>query len=96
MIYHLKGISKKYSRVPIKTGLLIPYLVRGYIEKWQSQKIFSKAYFFALLVIYHLREKVFPGTFQNIPLNLLASGRVPQEHPIPSPEKEVMHQQPTE
>lgn len=36
------------------------------------------------------REKVFTGTPKNIPLNLLASGGVPQGYPIPSPEKEVI------
>ena len=36
------------------------------------------------------REKVFSGTPKNTHLNLLASEGVPQEHPIPSPEKEVI------
>ena len=42
------------------------------------------------------REKVFSGTPKNIPLNLLASGGVPQEHSFPSHTKEVMHQPTTE
>ena len=36
------------------------------------------------------REKIFSGTPKNTHLNLLASKGVPQEHPIPSPEKEVI------
>ena len=35
MTYHLKGISKSFLGAPIKTGLLIPYLVKG-------QKLLSK------------------------------------------------------
>ena len=30
MTYHLRGISKFFSEAPIKTALLIPYLVRGF------------------------------------------------------------------
>lgn len=59
--------------------------------------------FFLQALIFHRsrdlpleRERVFSGTPKNTHLNLLASEGVPQEHPIPSPEKEVMHQPTTE
>ena len=71
--------------------------MKRYFENRSHQKNFRQALIFPLSRDLPLeREKDFSGTPKNIPLNLLASGGVPQEHPIPSPEKEVMHQQPTE
>lgn len=59
--------------------------------------------FFLQALIFHRsrdlpleRERVFSGTPKNTHLNLLASEGVPQEHPFPSPEKEVIHQLTTE
>ena len=113
---------------PIKTGLLIPYLVRGFKNFLPEGLIFplsrdlsleeDKTFFgrrptkqsifshylmrgFEIFLPKDLifrpsrdlpleREKVFSGTFKNTPLNLLASGGVPQEHPTPSPDKEVI------
>ena len=62
----------------------------------------TRKYFLQALIIHRSRdlplerEKVFSGTPKNIPLNLLASGGVPQEHSFPSHTKEVMHQPTTE
>ena len=52
MTYHLRGISKFFSEAPIKTALLIPFLVRGF------ENTSREAYFFRFPVIYHLREKI--------------------------------------
>ena len=40
MTYHLRGISKFFSEAPIKTALLIPYLVRGARKKFSEGLIF--------------------------------------------------------
>lgn len=40
MTYHLRGISKFFSEAPIKTALLIPYLVRGAQKKFSEGLIF--------------------------------------------------------
>ena len=42
------------------------------------------------------REKVFSGTLKKALSNGLTSGGVLQVHPLPSPEKEVIHQLTTE
>ena len=76
--------------IPVKTVLPIPKLVRG-LKKLLQGLIFRRSRDLPLE-----REKVFSDTPKNAHLNLLASEGVPQKHPIPSPEKEVMHQQITE
>ena len=126
MTYHLRGISKFFSEAPIKTALLIPYLVRGFeiflpeglifplsrdlplegenfpgntrkngaSHSWVSERTRKKTS--ARLIFSPFSwpttwgRKIFRQGFQNTPLNLLASGGVPQEHPIPSPDKEVI------
>ena len=128
-----EGAFKKFSRAPIKTSLLIPYLVKGtenflpdglifrsFRDLPLEGRVFSgdthktdpshsslsegiyrkmaitRKYFLQALIFHRSRdlplerEKVFSGTPKNTHLKLLASEGVPQEHPIPSLEKEVI------
>lgn len=87
MIYPLRGISKNFESTH-KNSRSHSLLSEGIYRK----AAITRQYFLQALIFHRSRdlplerEKVFSGTFKNTPLNLLASGGVPQEHPLPSPE----------
>ncbi len=55
MTYHLRGISKFFSEAPIKTALLIPYLVKGF------EKFLPEGLIFPLSRDLPLEGEIFPG-----------------------------------
>ena len=55
MTYHLRGISKFFSEAPIKTALLIPYLVKGF------ENFLPEGLIFPLSRDLPLEGEIFPG-----------------------------------
>ena len=72
MTYHLRGISKFFSEAPIKTALLIPYLVRGF------EKTFSEGLIFPLSRDLPLEGEIFPGNTRKtvLPIPKLVRGTI--------------------